>query len=319
MNAVVSPRPRPADTHSPLLSYGGQKPPAPAWFAQALANEPEALFLDIDGSSIEVLRWGTATAKAPLLLLHGNGASADWWRFIAPFLSQDRQVVACSWPGMGHSDWRDHYAIDDFVQLADAVAEQAGLLQAKVPPVLVGHSYGGMVTCLSAARAVVPWSAAVIIDSLLVDFHSRQGWDVLGDPARAASQTWPKANIFGSLEEALTRFRFLPPQPSVSDYVTDFIARSALKPVGDAWTWRTDPKLRFLGIQDGRLDEALPRIKSPLTLIRGELSALVSAKGMETMAAVAPAETRFIAVPEAYHHVPVDQPLALVAALRAVL
>lgn len=319
MSHAALPQSRPAETHSPLAAYQGKKPPAPKWFAEALSAAPEQFFINTESSAVEVLRWGSASAKPSLLLLHGNGASADWWRFIAPYLAHDRQVVAFSWPGMGHSDWRETYAIDQFVALTDRVAQQTGLLDNPVPPVIVGHSFGGMVTCLSAARPIVPWSAAVIIDSLLVDFHSRKNWEVLADPVLARAQTWPKANVFASMEEALARFRFLPPQLSVSDFVTDFIARSALKPVGNEWTWRTDPKLRFLGVADGRLDQALPRIRCPLTLIRGELSALVSERGMEAMMAVAPAGTRSLAVPQSYHHVPVDQPLALVTALRAVI
>jgi hypothetical protein len=33
------------------------------------------------------------------LLLHGNGAHADWWSFIAPYLANNFRVAAMSWSG----------------------------------------------------------------------------------------------------------------------------------------------------------------------------------------------------------------------------
>ena len=47
-------------------------------------------------------RWVWGREGAPgLLLLHGNGAHADWWSFIAPYLANDFRVAAMSWSGYG--------------------------------------------------------------------------------------------------------------------------------------------------------------------------------------------------------------------------
>ena len=48
-------------------------------------------------------------------------------------------------------------------------------------------------------------------------------------------------------------------------------------------------------------------------------STLMQAGDIARMRNILPLGTPVIDIPEAYHHVPIDQPLALVAALRAVL
>lgn len=47
--------------------------------------------------------WGTATAKTPLLLLHGGFGSWTHWIANVEALSQDRLVVTCDMPGLGDS------------------------------------------------------------------------------------------------------------------------------------------------------------------------------------------------------------------------
>ncbi len=81
-------------------------PDAPAWFKRALARLPERTFVEVDGARIETLIWGER-GRPGLLLLHGNGAHADWYSFIAPFLARMHRVVTLSWSGMGGSDWRE--------------------------------------------------------------------------------------------------------------------------------------------------------------------------------------------------------------------
>jgi pimeloyl-ACP methyl ester carboxylesterase len=317
MTARIPSSQLPDAIRSPLAPYGGEKPLAPDWFAEVLAIAPREEFHAVEGKRIEVLRWGRPSEKPALLLLHGSGASADWWRFIAPYLAEDREVVALSWPGMGRSDWWGHYCVDDYVTIAERIARETGLFDGKAPPTVIGHSFGGLMVALSAGETEAPWGAAVIIDSNLIGFRPRPEWSTLADPEIAAKQDWPKPNHSATQQAALSRFRLLPPQVSVNDYITDFIARSSLVETGEGWTWRTDPKLRYIGLAEGRIDAAFVKIRCPLTLIRGERSDLVTAERFSAMQRVAPAGTRLFAIPGSYHHVPLDQPLALVSALRA--
>jgi len=95
----------------PLAAYGGEKPPAPAWFERALAVRPETGFTTVKGARIHYLRWGDRS-KPGLLLCHGNGAHAHWWDFIAPYFAEEWHVVAMTFSGMGESDWRERYDMD---------------------------------------------------------------------------------------------------------------------------------------------------------------------------------------------------------------
>ena len=99
---------------APLATFNGEVPPAPAWFDAALADKPERSTFDFEGAEIELLTWGEV-GKPGLLLLHGNGAHADWWSFIAPLLADDYRVAAISWSGMGDSDWRPKYSAEIFM------------------------------------------------------------------------------------------------------------------------------------------------------------------------------------------------------------
>ena len=85
---------------APLVAFAGAKPPAPKWFVDALAVEPERSSHQGAGVTIETLAWGER-GKPGLLLLHGGSAHADWWSHLAPFFAASHRVVASSWSGEG--------------------------------------------------------------------------------------------------------------------------------------------------------------------------------------------------------------------------
>src|SRR5580698_7795283 len=89
----------PATPHL-LARFGGERPPAETWFHEALAIEPERSQFDLQGATIELLTWGRI-GDPGLLFLHGGGAHADWWSFIAPFFHERFRCAAFSWSGMG--------------------------------------------------------------------------------------------------------------------------------------------------------------------------------------------------------------------------
>src|ERR1700743_1632708 len=103
----------PPEIASPLAPFNGEKPPAPAWFDWALAQEPERRLVRGDGANIE-LPTGGQGGKPGLIFVHGNSAHADWWSFIAPFLAEQYRVASISLSGMGDSDWRETYTFEGF-------------------------------------------------------------------------------------------------------------------------------------------------------------------------------------------------------------
>ena len=134
------------------------------------------------------------------------------------------------------------------------------------------------------------------------------------------------AKVYATLAEALGRFRLMPPQPAGNLFAADFIARHSLKRApleggtGDGWAGRFDPNMWIkLDITDmglgGRRREDL---EVPLVHFYGAQSRLMEHR-LETARTLFPPGCLEIEIPDAGHHVMVDQPLALVAGLRTLL
>ena len=302
---------------SPLRPFNGARPDAPGWFHAALADLPERGFVDVEGARIETLTWGER-GQPGLLMLHGNGAHADWYSFIAPFFARTYRVTAMSWSGMGGSEWRDVYSIDQFGREALAVAEATGLFDAPVKPIVIAHSFGGGVAIRLAAVSGERLQGTVVLDNVPRPPHLR--WK--GPPDR--SDRPPP--VYDSFTAALARFRLMPPQGCSNLYLVDHIARHSLKPVpgpqgGEGWSWRFDPrlwqKLDRSVVMESEHDLAAARC--PMAFIWGEHSQLVPDEGIAFTRRFITPGTPMIAVPDADHHLMLDQPLATVAALRSVL
>src|SRR5438046_8690367 len=83
----------PPEIASPLAAFKGQAPEAPAWFHEAVAQRPERTLVPVAGANIELLVWGELGAPG-LILVHGNSAHADWWRFSAASRATWHRLVA---------------------------------------------------------------------------------------------------------------------------------------------------------------------------------------------------------------------------------
>lgn len=296
----------------PLARYAGAEPPAPAWFRAAVDAPHERHRTIIEGAEIEWLCWGER-GKPGLLLLHGNGAHADWWRFIGPFFAKTHCVVAPSWSGMGNSEHRPRYSIDIFIAEILGVAEAAGLSDAG-PFTVVGHSFGGFPTMALANRDGARLKQAIILDTPF-DLKQRRRPRNSGGDARAH-------NIYPTEAQAIARFRWAPPQPTTNDFIADFIARKSIRPTGNSgdsgFTWKFDPFLWSEFEAQDKVD-LLKSPQCPVALMWGEESALLHGGLIADMIERLPAGSPLIPIPAAYHHVMADQPLALVSALRALL
>ncbi len=299
---------------APLAEFQGEVPPAPAWFHHAIEQAPERTMIDADGVGIETLAWGRRGAPG-LLFMHGNSAHADWWSFIAPFFAEEWRVAALSFSGMGGSERREVYSVDEYKREAFAVAAAAGLFEAAQKPVFVGHSLGAMVTAAAAADAGERLRCAVFVDP---PFRSPARMAEWRERRLSAPQRSLPNKVYPTLAAALARFRFLPPQTSEHPYLVDHIARASLQQVDGGWAWRFDPELwPKMRWRDTSVD--LTQVKCPTAFIHGERSRLMHPEDFEFMWRAAPARTPVLMIPEAHHHLMMDQPLAFVAGLRGLL
>jgi pimeloyl-ACP methyl ester carboxylesterase len=278
----------------------------PPWFAEAIGATPEEEYVVVDGVPIRTLSWGDR-GKPGLVFVHGGAAHAHWWSFIAPLFTHEWHAVALDLSGHGDSGRRASYGHDRWAAEVVAVARNSGF---PGPPVVVGHSLGGMVTIQTAATYGDELAGVIIVDAPV---RRPSPEEEEGRTGRA----FRRPGVYASEDEALAHFRLIPPQPAEHDYLIDWIARHSIHHTDDGWTWKFDPVL-FQGTMVALRDE-LASIRCRVALITGERSIVVPPDTAEYMYELLGRVAPVIPIPEAHHHLMLDQPLAFVAALRALL
>ena len=141
-------------------------------------------------------------------------------------------------------------------------------------------------------------------------------------PDEEHSRPSPRNNpnrIYADLPTALGRFRLAPPQPCDNHYIVDYIARWSLKKVDGGYTWRFDPTIWSGFREDIDHAENMRQITCPLTFLNGQDSSLFGDKVLAYLRDIKPKDAPVVAVPHAHHHIWLDQPLAFISALRAIL
>jgi pimeloyl-ACP methyl ester carboxylesterase len=278
---------------------------APRWARDALDARSEAGTVDVAGCPIAYRRWGDPD-RPGILLVHGGGAHLQWWSFLAPFLLPDHHVVALDLAGHGDSGRRADYDPEVWADELVGVADATGLDR----PVLVGHSMGGFVSIVAAARHPDRWAGVVIVDSPV----RRPDPESL-ELARRAPVPVPR--VYPTPEDALARFRLIPDQPCENRWAVELIGRRSLRPTEGGWRWAFDP-LIFDRIPRA-IHEYLAQVRIRTCVIHGQLSAIVTPDVTDYMSELLGRSAPFVEIPQAHHHLLLDQPLAFVAALRAIL
>ena len=279
---------------------------APRWFTEALATEPRQSFVEVDGTPINVFDWGT-TGKPGLVFVHGGAAHARWWSHLAPKFTHRYHVIALDLSGHGDSGRREVYSHDVWADEIFAVSEAAGF---DGPPVVVGHSLGGLAAIHTAAHHGTRLAGAVIVDSPVrrPDPESEEG---------SRGRAFRAPGVYPTVDEALDHFHLIPPQPAVEPWMHDHVARHSLTETEAGWTWKFDANLfRHTMVA---MNEQLASVQCRVALLRGEHSVVVPQDTAEYMYELMGRVSPVVTIPEAHHHLILDQPLSFVTALRTLL
>jgi pimeloyl-ACP methyl ester carboxylesterase len=282
---------------------------SPKWFWRALAVPFTESRVEVDGAAIHYLAWGEEGRRG-LVFVHGGGAHAHWWTHVAARFADEFRVLAVDLSGHGDSDHRDVYAMEQWTEEVIAVAAD-GAIDGR--PVVIGHSMGGFVTILTAALHGESLDGVIVCDSPVTrpdpeveSFHLKQAF---GRP-----------RTYASVEDAMERFRTVPPQEHYLDYVVDHVARRSVRPVEGGWQWKFDRRIfeQFAGSMRGVAAPYLERVRCRFALLRSEHGLVtpdIGASMYESLGRAAPV----IELPEAGHHAMLDEPLVLLTALRTLL
>jgi pimeloyl-ACP methyl ester carboxylesterase len=275
----------------------------PAWFSAALADAGRERRITVEGTPVAYLTWGDEADRS-IVLVHGGAAHSRWWDHIAPLLARGWRVLAIDLSGHGDSGRRPRYSLDTWAREVLAVVAEAG---DPASSVVIGHSMGGLVTLRLASLAGSQIAGAVAIDSPVRDIAPE-------DRAARQRRAFGPLRVYRTREEILGRFRPIPDQPVVP-YIAEHVAATSIRPVEGGWTWKFDPGVFA---RDHLTPELLTRLDCRVALFRAEYGLVTPQQGevmYDRLGRVAPV----IEIPATGHHIMLDQPIALVAALRTLL
>jgi pimeloyl-ACP methyl ester carboxylesterase len=218
---------------------------------------------------------------------------------------------------MGRSSWRDEYSFPVYADEVFTVARTTGLYESGKPPIIAGHSFGGVQLRYAGGTRPQDVGGAIIIDSYFRP-------DNIPPPEHPIPPNVHLIRAYPTLADALARFRLQPVQQCANLFIIDYIARHSLKQVEAkgtspaGWVWRFDPALRAK-MRKTAIAPYLSNLACPLILMSGGRSTLLTPPIVEFMKQTAPKGTPWVTIPDAEHHVMLDQPLALATAIDAAM
>jgi pimeloyl-ACP methyl ester carboxylesterase len=282
----------------------------PAWFERALADRGDEGRVVVDDVSISYRVWGQR-GKPGIALVHGSNAHLEWWRFVAPFLADQFRVVALDLSGNGDSGWRDRYTGRNFANEVWAACQAAELGSR---PFVVGHSFGGFVVLETGHYYGDRLGGIILADFTVSPPEDYTEW---GGRAEREGKTRRATRVYGDIATALGRFRLIPEQPCQHPYVVDYIARQSLRPVEGGWTWKFDPALfDHLEMGADQCDKFVT-LTCRSALILGEHSEDSGAQSADYMASITAGVLPIVTIPETFHHMMFDEPLATAMTIKA--
>lgn len=285
----------------------------PTWFQQFTQAPCSNHATKIDDADVHYQRWSASSlnnGKPGLLFVHGYGAHSHWWDFIAPAFVDEYDVVAMDMTGAGDSNHRDIYKPTTFTREIRAVCNDANLSS----PIIVGHSFGGSMTRLTAYLYPQTLTGVILVDSPLTRHRGRRM------PPKTPT---PRRRYYPSLSEAAKRFRLRPAQPCNNKFIVDHIAMHSLGKADKGYYFKLDQSLFSKMQEEPELDlpagiTMIEEISCPVGFIYGKNSRFFPADSVETLQEIIDPEL-LVCIGDAHHHVFLDQPLEFITSLRKVL
>lgn len=287
-------------------------------YAEVRHEVPAGRFLELDGHSVYVEDRGPESstadraaepATAPVVLVHGFGASSFSWRRVVERLPEHR-TVALDLRGFGYTERPPGiapYTREGQVELIRAVLDRLGIERAH----LVGHSYGGAVSMAFAARYPQRLRSLTLIDAAHPEYPRRRRTRLAS--ARPLVDLYVRA---WALRPWLVR-RAL--EASVADdsvvtrpLVEEYLRRLRVEGASRAYYGVTAPT-PDAAAEEGAVD--LSAIRTPTLVVWGEKDRLIPVERGREASAALPCH-RFVALSDVGHMPMEEEPEELAARLR---
>jgi pimeloyl-ACP methyl ester carboxylesterase len=254
-----------------------------------------------------------ASAKPPLMCVHGLTGNAHNFDALAPHLTASYHVMSLDVRGRGDSEWGGpmDYTVPCYVSDLAAVLEQVGGSR-KIT--LIGTSMGGIIS-IAFAGGYPDRVGKMVINDI--------GPDI--DPAgakRIGSYVGEAPAEFASLSEVAGYYRATyPPFAKLTEAAANEFVKWAVKPSPNGrLTWKMDPAVRR-ATRAGGAAARLPdlwmqyaRITAPILVVRGGDSDVLSPTTVNRMCTVLPGvPVSAVEVPGVGHAPSLAEPAALSA------
>lgn len=278
---------------------------APEWFIEAISRpQISQRIATSDGYSIHYIHWPSTEERKPVLLfLHGYRGSTHAWDFIAPFFADKYRVYAMDLGGMGDTDHRNSYDMQTFYRDLSAVIDVLDASELSI----VGHSFGGACGLYYLDQQYEKVDKLIVVDSYM-HFADEE---IVELPPRG------RPVPFDSYADITARYRLLPEQP-VEPWMYNFMAFHSVKKTPKGWAWKFDTKLPG-GKMDPFYAQLLSKHCHKCRFVHGEKSAIVDTNRARRIETELLYGKGFVTIPCGHHHLMLDQPIALITALRALL
>jgi pimeloyl-ACP methyl ester carboxylesterase len=250
---------------------------------------------------LHYLEWNSRSRRT-LVLLHGNSANAWWWQPMASAIDaeyRDYRMIAVDLRGHGDSEWVRPPNYSPGAYATDLTRVIAGLKLDR--PVVAGHSMGGIVVLDFVSRNPEAVRAAIAIDVAVTSSARRNRY--LSRLRALPTVSYP------DLRTALSRFRLMPAE---GDIPAEIIAQVASHSVGRAPDGRYAMKFdreSFFGSDGIDVPTAIYNIRTPLLLVRGDRSRIMTAEAADAAATSNP-RAELVTIP-GHHHLPLENPAGL--------
>lgn len=267
-----------------------------------MSAAPLDRFVDVDGAQIRFSVTGSGAHD--LLLVHGAGAHHLWFMRMVDDLLADHRVITLDISGHGHSDHRSAYSVELWAKELAAVLDAA----AAGPAIVCGHSMGARIGIALTATRPELVSRVVMLDG---NIRAPEEFPRPGE--RPAPR---EHRVYATREEAIDRFRLMPPQRGPAPELLVPLAEYSVVEVEGGWSWRHDwssPTEPY----DEYINACVQRLQAPVTFVYGTESPIVNARKAEYFVSLASAPVQVIAIDGGEHHLMLDRPDECAAAIRA--
>jgi pimeloyl-ACP methyl ester carboxylesterase len=264
-------------------------------------------FVEAGSLRLHYLDYGTAGRPA-MLCVHGGAAHGHWFDYVAAGFTPDHHVLALDQRGHGDSVWADEpaYSYLDFASDIDKAAAKLDLRDF----VLVGHSMGGMVSLVYAATYPGRLGKLVIVDTSIK--LSEERLSTMRDVGNRGGSS------YATRDELIARYKLRPGNSVALAEVVRHIAGYSARQFPDG-SWRHKFDRRVYGTRES-LDGTpfWDRVKVPALLVKGGNSVRITPEIFAQVKARAP-QVELAEVPDADHHVTLDNPSGFVRAVQPFL